>query len=158
MDDAKKKLIEGVSLFLAFFVISFFLYINPDFIGSAIVTRSVGLVCGIIGLMGFMTELNNLRIENQEVKGAIQDMVMAVFLGVIIFVILYFTSHWIWNSIAIFLMLLAVYAAIRSIFKLIILTDFSNRSFILKIPVIVLNIAVFTLTVLQLLQIVKIIK
>ncbi|ALC80436.1 hypothetical protein [Bacillus gobiensis] len=159
MDESKKKLIEGTALFLSFLITSIVLYFIPDFIGNQIVTRSIGIIFGLIGIMGFTVELTNLRISsNEEIKSALMDMVVGLFLGIIIFLLLYFFANWFVHIVVTLLMLLAIYAALRSVIKLIFLTDFLNRNILIKLPVIILNIAIFTLTLLQVLQIFKVIK
>ncbi|MGG3662080.1 hypothetical protein [Bacillus gobiensis] len=159
MDESKKKLIEGTSLFLSFLITSIVLYFIPDFIGNQIVTRSIGIIFGLIGIMGFMVELTNLRISsNEEVKSSLMDMAVCVFLSIIIFLLLYFFKNWFVHLTVTLLMLLSIYAGLRSIIKLIILTDLLKRNIFIKLPVIILNIAIFALTILQLLQIFKVIK
>lgn len=160
MDEAKKNLIDGISLSTTFLGTSFFLYFNPDFIGLPIVARSIGVILGLIGLMGFMVELSKLNTANtnEEVKKAREDLGIGIFIAVLMLTILYFFSYWWVHLLVIVLMLLAIYAIIRGFVTLIVLYDWSNRSFLTKLPVIILNIAIFVLTILQLLQIFKVIK
>ena len=158
MDKSKKKLIESLSIAFAFLLTSIVLYIMPDFIGNQIVTRSIGVIFGLIGVAGLMVELTNMKKNsNEEFKSAMQDMAVGIFLGVIILLLLYFFSNWFVHLIVTLLMIFAIYGTFSSILKMLILTDFSKRHIFIKLPIILLNIAIFTLTILQLLQIFKVI-
>lgn len=158
MEEAKKKLIEGVSLSLSLLMTSIILYFIPDFLGYQLVTRSIGVILGLIGILGFTAELTNMKYSNEEFKSALKDLSVAIFLGVLIFILLTIFSNWFTNLLVTTLMLIAFYAVFRSILKMIILTDFTKRNMIVKLPLVILNLAVFTLTILQLLQIFKVIE
>lgn len=159
MGETRKKSIEGLALSLSFLITSIILYVVPDFIGHQLITRSIGVVLGIIGVMGFILELSKVSSNsNEEIKNARRELGVAIFLGVLIFILLYFFTNWFIHLIVTFLILLSLYGGIKSIITIIVLTDFSKRKVLHKIPVIVLNMAIFTLTILQLLQIFKVIE
>jgi len=91
MDKSKEKLIEGLSIAFAFLLTSIVLYIVPDFIGNQIVTRSIGVIFGFIGIAGLMVELTNMKKNsNEEFKSAMGHMAVGIFLGIIILLLLYF--------------------------------------------------------------------
>ncbi|MBU0941646.1 MAG: hypothetical protein KKD36_09475 [Bacteroidetes bacterium] len=158
MDDTKKKLIEGVALSLAFLLTSMFLYSYPEFIGNQIVTRSIGVVFGVLGIMFFLSQLTNIDFNNnKEIKSAISDISVGLVIGIIILLLLYFFSNWFVNLIVTILLLLTLFGVLRGIIIIISTIDFSKGNRLIKLPVIILNIAIFSLTILQLLQIFKVI-
>ena len=158
MEDTKKKLIEGIALALAFLFTSIFLYIYPEFIGNQLVTRSIGVFFGLMGTMFFLSQLTNIDFStNKEIKSAISDIIVGLVVGVIILLLLYFFTNWLVHLIVTLLMLLTLFGFLRGIITILTSIDFSKGNRLIKLPVIILNIAIFTLTILQLLQIFKVI-
>jgi hypothetical protein len=157
MSDSTKGFIDGLSLSLAFLISSIVLYFVPDFIWHPLITRSLGVLMGIIGILGFLVELNKTPIKNPEVKEALREVGAGLFIGVIIIFLLYFFTNGLIHLIITFLMVLSIYGTLKGVFKLVVATEFSKANVFQKIPLIVLNIAIFTLTIMQLLQIFKIV-
>lgn len=158
MEESKKKTIEGTALAIALLIISIFLYLYPNFIGAQLVTRSIGVIFGLFGVLFFLSELTNISFsKNKILKSAISDITLGAFFGIIIFILIYFFTNWFVHLIVTFLMIFALFGVLKGIITILVSIDFSKGNRVAKIPVIILNIAIFTLTILQLLQIFKVI-
>ncbi len=108
------------------------LYLAPEFIGTQLITRSLGVILGFIGFLGFIVELSKTSLNNEKVKDGIWDIVSGIFLGSLIFLLLLYFSNWIVNLIVLFLMLFGIYGTLRGIFKLIALLDFTKSNIFRK--------------------------
>ncbi|KQU57716.1 hypothetical protein RKD55_000783 [Rossellomorea marisflavi] len=158
MSEKYESPLNGIALAMSFLLTSMVLYLAPEFIGTQLITRSLGVILGFIGFLGFIVELSKTSLNNEKVKDGIWDIVSGIFLGSLIFLLLLYFSNWIVNLIVLFLMLFGIYGTLRGIFKLIALLDFTKSNIFRKLPLLILNLAIFTLTILQLLQIFKVIN
>ncbi|WP_277679561.1 hypothetical protein [Gracilibacillus dipsosauri] len=159
MEESKKKMIDGISVSLSFLITSIILYLYPEFVGSQIVTSSIGVFLGIMGILFFLVQVSSLElgVDKKGFKDALNDIFVALFMAVIIFTLLLFFNNWLVHLIVLFMMLLTFFGFLRGLFTILSLIDYSKKSFISKLPMIILNLAIFTLTILQLLQIFKVI-
>ncbi len=76
MED-KIKIVEGISVALAFFICSILLYLNPTFLGNEFITSLIGAVLGFIGIVGFLLEIS--KVFKESLKSAIIDVGVALF-------------------------------------------------------------------------------
>lgn len=155
--DKNKSVLEGISLGVAFLLVSGFLYLNPSFLFSEIVSYSTGTVLGFIGIMGVLVEIgkiNNIYDEATKYIG------VGLLTGIAGYILYYFVSNTIVNFIVLFLALLTIYSLLLGMLKVIeiILNQKSVKNSLIKLSVFVLNLLIFILTFLQLLEIVKVIK
>ncbi|WP_413380314.1 hypothetical protein [Alkalihalobacillus sp. 1P02AB] len=146
------KLIEGIAIALAFLIISFYLYLNPSFLTWPILTNGIGAFFGIVGLMGFLLELGKI---NMKFESGIKDIVAGFFVGVIVFLLIYFTDNLYVNLLVVFLSIIVIYGIISGFIKIVKSFVESNTNIFLRIPVIILNVAIFVLTILQLVEIIN---
>ncbi|WP_053367833.1 hypothetical protein [Bacillus sp. FJAT-27245] len=156
MDDQKMKFLDGIALALALLICSIILYLNPLFLGHKTVTSIVGILFGVIGFAGFMQELSRTS-KNEILKSGQIDIASAAVIGVLAIVIHYYFSHWAVNILIIFFLLMAFYGFFRGMLKVLLILRENRTNWVLKIPMVILHLAVFTLTTLQLLQILKVI-
>ena len=135
---------------------SIVLYLNPDFLGNRTITSIVGIVFGVIGFYQLIIELSNSA--NPLLKDAQNDIGAAALIGIILFLLHYFFSHWAVNIVIIFLLVCVSYAFLRGLLKIMLVVQDYQINYLLKVPIVILNLAIFTLTILQLLQIFKVIE
>ncbi|RFB11482.1 hypothetical protein DZB84_20685 [Bacillus sp. HNG] len=148
----EEKVIEGIALGIAFLCLSAFLYMKPDFLGYELISNIVGAFFGLFGLVGVLTEI---RKTQEEIGEAVMEIGVAIFLGTISFVLMYFFSNVFVNIVILLLFLFTIYAALSGTFKIIKMQLKKNTNILLKIPMAILNVLIFALTVLQILQIVE---
>lgn len=159
MDIKLIKFIDGVALFLSFLIISICLYFYPDFLGHQIATRIVSILMGVMGILGFTVEMSNYdwKSNKKELKKPIGEIIVAFAIFAPFAVLDYLVAHWIVNWIITLVGLFCLYAFLAGVIKIFVLIDFKKGKLIVKLPVLTLNLAVFLLTILQLLQIFKVI-
>lgn len=153
MED-KIKIAEGISVALAFFLCSILLYLNPTFLGNEFITSFTGALLGFIGIVGFLLEIS--KVFKESLKSAISDVGVALFLGIIVILLHYFFSNIFVNWVIILLLLIVMYGFFRGVFKIVLLFNFNGKNILLKIPLLLLNLSVFTVSILQILKMFKI--
>nr|WP_039809883.1 hypothetical protein [Jeotgalibacillus malaysiensis] len=147
-----KTILEGIALALSFVVTSLFLYLVPEFIGNQIFTRSIGVFLGILGLLIILSSIS-INMKNVKLNEGLKDIGVAIFLGVILFPIHYFFSHWFVNLIIVFFIVVMLYGFFRGMIVIIIESRTGNKINFGKLSFIILNIAIFVLTIMQLIEI-----
>lgn len=153
MED-KIKIAEGISVALAFFLCSVLLYLNPTFLGSEFTTSLTGVVLGFIGIVGFLIEIS--KVFKESLKSAISDVGTSLFLGIVVVLLRYFFSNIFVNWIIVFLLLMLLYGFFKGVLKIVLLSNFNGKNILLKIPLLLLNLSVFTVSILQILKMFKI--
>ncbi|WP_052125294.1 hypothetical protein [Lysinibacillus boronitolerans] len=153
MED-KIKIVEGISVALAFFICSILLYLNPTFLGNEFITSLIGAVLGFIGIVGFLLEIS--KVFKESLKSAIIDVGVALFFGTILVLLHYFFSNIFVNWVIIILLLIVIYGFFRGVLKIVILSNFNGKNILLKVPLLLLNLSVFTVSILQILKMFKI--
>ena len=153
MED-KIKIAEGISVALAFFLCSVLLYLNPTFLDNEFTTRLTGAILGFIGIVGFLIEIS--KVFKESLKSAISDVGVALFVGIIVVLLRYFFTNTLVNWIIVFLLLFVFLGFFRGIFKILLLSNINGKNILLKIPLLILNLAVFTVSILQILNMFKI--
>lgn len=155
----EEKIKEGTALATSFLAVSVFLYITPDYFKIHNITKIVSIVFGIIGVIGLSLELNKLNSNSK--KLGLDNLGVGLGLGSIWALIYYYYPIWWVNILTFPLLILTLYGIILGIIEVIsaILTKEKSikTTFLVKLPVAIAQVAGFILTVLQLLQIVKII-
>lgn len=154
-DDEKEKVIKDFSTYAALLVGSLFLYLNPDFFGYTLISYSVGMICGIIGLLGFIIELSRISDFFYQLS---KEIVVSFGLLVLIIILIPFDNIFI--NIIVFLLILAFTYSISSNFMktvgIILHENTTLKKFLAKAPMAILNILIFILTTMQIFQIVQI--
>lgn len=149
------KIADGIALSLSFLLCSLYLYFNPEFIGNPIITRTIGVILGFIGIIGFLTELS--KATDESLKDATNNIFAGCFVGMVIFGLMYFFSNWFVNILVIILALLGMYGFLKGVAQILVTTWSSGGNVVIKLPVLLLNGAIFALTFLQILQIFKLV-
>ncbi len=148
--EEKLKVSEGVSIALAFFISSLVLYFNPTFLGNEFATSLTGALFGMIGIAGFLLEIS--KVMHESMKQAYSDLGIATFFGLPMVLLLYFFSNTVVNVIAIVLLIFTLYAFFRGVSRIIILSEFNGKNIIYKIPLLLLNLSVFSVSVMQIIN------
>jgi hypothetical protein len=149
------KIAEGIALSLSLLLCSLYLYLNPDFIGQPIITRTVGAILGFIGIIGFLSELS--KATDESLKKPINEIMASLIIGLVIFSLMYFFTNWFVNIIVIILAVVGLFGFLRGVAHILLLTWMPGGNNVIKLPVLLLNAAIFALTLLQILQIFKLI-
>ena len=135
----------------AFIFILGFLYLNPDYLGNRVVNGMISTLSGIIGIVGLTVELSKLM---KKIDGLI-DLRSGCFFIVIWQVIYDNWNYAFLNFLILFFLFFGVYGILNGVAKIIESIRSSSATFSFKsIGIMTANLAVFLLTVLQIVQIV----
>lgn len=150
---------EGIALALTFLALSAFLYIFPDYFHVHIVSKIISVIFGIIGIMALGLELN--KVSSNEKKLGLDNLGVGLGLGAIWGILYYYFPYWWVNILGFTILMLAVYGIVLGLIG-IIMNIFSNdlslrKTILIKVPIAITQILGFTLTLLQVLQIIQII-
>ena len=142
---------NGICISGAFIFILGFLYLNPDYLGNRVVNGMISTLSGIIGIVGLTVELSKLM---KKIDGLI-DLGSGCFFIVIWQVIYDNWNYAFLNFLILFFLFFGVYGILNGVAKInesirSISDTFSFKS----IGIMTANLAVFLLTVLQIVQIV----
>ena len=147
---------NAISLGITFVIISSFLYLNPEFLGINLVSYIIGSVMGVVGFFGMVLVVDKL---DKKFNEAINNIAISIFFGLIVYAIYYFFSNIIINIILLFLSIFVIFAFVSGVLQIVqvIVLEHDIKQSSIKISVFVLNLLIFILTILQILQIFKII-
>ena len=142
---------NGICISEAFIFILGFLYLNPDYLGNRVVNGMISTLSGIIGIVGLTVELSKLM---KKIDGLI-DLGSGCFFIVIWQVIYDNWNYAFLNFLILFFLFFGVYGILNGVAKIIESIRSSSATFSFKsIGIMTTNLAVFLLTVLQIVQIV----
>lgn len=142
---------NGICISGAFIFILGFLYLNPDYLGNRVVNGMISTLSGIIGIVGLTVELSKLM---KKIDGLI-DLGSGCFFIVIWQVIYDNWNYAFLNFLILFFLFFGVYGILNGVAKIIESIRSSSAAFSFKsIGIMTANLAVFLLTVLQIVQIV----
>ena len=142
---------NGICISEAFIFILGFLYLNPDYLGNSVVNGMISTLSGIIGIVGLTVELSKLM---KKIDGLI-DLGSGCFFIVIWQVIYDNWNYAFLNFLILFFLFFGVYGILNGVAKIIESIRSSSATFSFKsIGIMTANLAVFLLTVLQIVQIV----
>ena len=142
---------NGICISEAFIFILGFLYLNPDYLGNRVVNGMISTLSGIIGIVGLTVELSKLM---KKIDGLI-DLGSGCFFIVIWQVIYDNWNYAFLNFLILFFLFFGVYVILNGVAKIIESIRSSSATFSFKsIGIMTANLAVFLLTVLQIVQIV----
>ncbi|MDY0396796.1 hypothetical protein ACFSMW_14720 [Virgibacillus halophilus] len=152
------NMINGLALGITFVIVSGFLYYYPSFLYFEVASYITGASLGIIGLVGMLSEIG--KMIDKQYKDALRDVSSAVALGIIVFVLYYYFSNRIVNIIILILSIALMFGFLRGVLRIfyIIINQQNLRNSFIRLSIFILNLMIFTLTILQILQIIKIIK
>ena len=142
---------NGICISGAFIFILGFLYLNPDYLGNRVVNGMISTLSGIIGIVGLTVELSKLM---KKIDGLI-DLGSGCF-----FIVIWQVIYDNWNYaflyfLILFFLFFGVYGILNGVAKIIESIRSSSATFSFKsIGIMTANLAVFLLTVLQIVQIV----
>ena len=142
---------NGICISGAFIFILGFLYLNPDYLGNRVVNGMISTLSGIIGIVGLTVELSKLM---KKIDGLI-DLGSGCF-----FIVIWQVIYDNWNYaflyfLILFFLFFGVYGILNGVAKIIESIRSSSAIFSFKsIGIMTANLAVFLLTVLQIVQIV----
>lgn len=149
---------KGISTAIALLLGTIFLYVNPNFFGSQLVSYTIGALLGFIGIIGFMIEISKM---NNKLSPLFKELASILIIGTLIVILYYIFSNLFVNIIVFILFLTCVYALSNLVINFSILISLEKEAFkkvLTKIPIIVLNSLIFVLTVMQILQIIDILE
>ena len=142
---------NGICISGAFIFILGFLYLNPDYLGNRVVKGMISTLSVIIGIVGLTVELSKLM---KKIDGLI-DLGSGCFFIVIWQVIYDNWNYAFLNFLILFFLFFGVYGILNGVAKIIESIRSSSATFSFKsIGIMTANLAVFLLTVLQIVQIV----
>lgn len=151
------NVIHGLAVGVTFLVISGFLYLNPSYLFMEIISYIIGTIVGVVGLISMLAVIGNI---DKKFNDSLSYITFSILLGVIIYSIYFFASNIVVNIVVLLFSFLVVYMFLDGFFQIVYLvaTEHNIKKSSVKISVFILNLLIFTLTVLQILQIFEVIK
>ncbi len=157
----KEKDQDGIALALTFLIASLFLYLFPTYFKIEFITLSISILFAIIGVFGLGIEINRLSSNPNGI--GLDNLGIGVGIFAIWIIFFYYFNIW-WVNILIFpVLIFGIYGTILGIMN-IIFSLFSDPKesmkvkLSVKLPVVIAQLAGFALTLMQILQILKIIE
>ncbi|WP_368900610.1 hypothetical protein [Oceanobacillus oncorhynchi] len=153
-DPVVEKL-NGIAVALSLLIISTFLYMYPEYLGINIISNIIGTILGIIGLVGFILEIGKF---DEDFSEGFKYLGVGIFLTLIIIICLIFLQYFFVRIIILFLGLLSIYSLLLGVFYIvyIVINKTDKKQSIKGVLAATLNVLIFVLTVLQLLEILNI--
>lgn len=152
---------SGIALASTFLLMSFFFFLYPSYFEIETVTYIIGIIFAIIGIMGLGIELNKIGSSPKGI--GFDNLGIGIGLLVIWILAFYYFNIWWVNAFISPIMLLGVYAILLGILN-IFYSLFSNPQesikvkLTMKLPVVITQFAGFLLTIMQILQLLKILE
>lgn len=149
-----ERIIEGVSLWLAFLLVSVYLYITPDYFYYTWITKTTSIFFGVLGVIGLSLELNKLN--NNDTKLGLDNLGIGLGIGALWLYLNSVNIYPILNVALLFLLLLSIYGILMGLIGMLV-NIFSNSSswrkvVFVKLPILIAQLCAFVLTALQLLE------
>lgn len=153
-ESGQQSILNGLALGVTFVIVSSFLYFNPGYLYYDIVSYIVGAIFGLLGFIGLILEVSKI---DEQYKKSIDYIGVSILIGMILYSIGYFISNFIMNLILILFWILPIFGLLLGIFQIIklIVNEKTIKKALTKLSVFTLNIVIFILTVLQILQVLK---
>jgi|SRR5690625_1438205 len=155
-----EKIQGGIALAFAFLASSLVLYLFPSYFKVEIITYCICIILAIIGVAGLGIELNKLSTNPKGI--GLDNLGIGIGLFAVWIIFFYYYDLW-WINVLIFpLLLFGIYGTVLGIVNIVFFL-FSNPNESLKVklsiklPVVIAQFAGFVLSIMQILQILKII-
>ena len=156
----EEDIINGISIALAFLGVAVFLYLSPVYLGNSIVSLVCSIILGVVGIAGLGIELNKL---SSKPKGLGFDNLGIGLIFIIIWSLLYYYFNITWvNIFGLLFLIFGTYGTFRGVISVFynLLTDNNDSKkikWVVKLPVFIAQLAGFVLTILQILEVIKIV-
>ncbi|KYG92157.1 hypothetical protein [Metasolibacillus sp. FSL K6-0083] len=150
-----KDIQQGIALSITFFIIGGLLYFNPYYTGSIVFSYLLTILSLLIGIIGLGIELNKLG--DQTVKLGFDDLGIGLGLVIAWATIYYFFPIWWVNLITLILLFFGIYGTTIGAIKVLRNLFLSKKSFLLKLPIVIVQFTAFIAAIFTILNILKII-
>jgi len=150
-----ESVLEGIAVWIAFLGVGGFLYFNPLYTGSTIISYSLTLLCLFIGLVGLGIELNKLGDKGNSV--GFDDLGLGLGFGLAWAFVYNFYPIGLANIGSLILFYFSIYGMTIGIIKILRNLFSTKKGFIVKLPIVIAQIAAFIATIATILDIFKVI-
>lgn len=153
----EQSLLEGLALWFSFTFTSIVIYLGYLDIGNDGTSKAVAIIIGIIGVVGLSIEVDKLSGGDSSI--GLSNLGIGLLMGVIYLTVEEFTNHWLINIILILVLIFTFYGILLGIFMtfrfMLKSGDSWKKVVFIKLPVIIGQLAAFSLTILQIYQVVR---
>lgn len=154
-----KSIKNGIALAMSFIIVAIFLYANPLYFFYSIVSKILSVLFLLIGIIGLGTELNKLNGENKKI--GFDDLGVGLSLIILWAIMHYYCNNIFINILLIVILLFSSYGIVLGIINIshnLIKGENSFSKKILKLCIAIAQVTAFVGALLQIMQILKILK